>query len=71
MHTNIRVALKPNFMGHLLLISIFFNTFKTFLIQVRTHTCFIYIWSTMLSSSLDVLLKQSKTTSPKMCIYEN
>ena len=65
MHTNIRVALKPNFMSHLLLMTVFLQ------ISMFFNTCFIYIWPTMLSSPLDVLFKQSKTTSPKMGIYEN
>ena len=31
----------------------------------KEHICFLYIWSKMLSSSVDTLLKVSKTTSPK------
>ena len=39
-------------------------SFKTILIKIQIFF-FIHIWSKMLSSSLDVLLKLSKTTSPQ------
>ena len=36
---------------------------KSLLYKIK-HICFLYTWSKMLSSSLDGLLKLSKTTSP-------
>ena len=72
MHTNIELSLKTNFMSFFLQRAAFLQyafssiTLKILNPQIKVRTYFfIYIWSQMLSSSLDALLKVSKTTTPQ------
>ena len=79
MHTYIELSLKPNFELFLGESCISFKmhfssiTLKTLNLHNKSSNTlfFLFIWSKILSSSLDTLLKLSQTTSPQKLITYN